>query len=74
MNPLIPALLSQARPEMQQYGNTAFLPGIFASLEESNDFLASYDSDTRDYILKHTGEYCSKDDILKCISDLHKKS
>lgn len=44
---------------------------IFKSPEEREEYLASLDSDTRDYVLKHTDEFSSKADISACINRLH---
>lgn len=52
----------------------AFAPGIFASDHEGEDFLSSLDSDTRDYVIKHTDEFRTKQDIVDCINRLHGKS
>lgn len=60
----------QALPQIQQYGNTLFAPGIFLSTEESNDYLSSLDSDTRDYVLKHTEDFRTKQDIIDCVKSI----
>lgn len=49
----------------------AFIPGIFASTQDRNDYLSSLDSDTRDYVLKHTDDFSSKADLMECVSKLH---
>lgn len=48
-----------------------FAPGIFIDDSERNDYLSSLDSDTRDYVLKHTDEFRSRQDIDDCIYKLH---
>jgi len=52
-------------------GSLMFAPGIFFSESERNDYLASLDSDTRDYVIKHTDEYRSRQDIVDCVNRLH---
>lgn len=58
----------------QMYGNYAFAPGIFPTREDSDSFLASLDSDTRDYVIKHTDEFRTKEDIIECINRLRGES
>lgn len=55
----------------QPFGNNIFLASVFANSEEQSDYLASLDSDTRDYVMKHTDEFRSKQDIIDCIDRLH---
>ncbi|MGF7146017.1 hypothetical protein HNQ56_004465 [Anaerotaenia torta] len=47
-----------------------FAPGIFLNEMEGNNYLSSLDSDTRDYVLKHTDEFRSRQDIEDCVSKL----
>ncbi len=47
-----------------------FIPGIFLDDNERDDYLSSLDSDTRDYVLKHTDEFRSRQDIEDCINKL----
>jgi hypothetical protein len=61
-------------PAFLPLGGYIFAPGIFLSEVEGNDYLSSLDSDTRDYVLNHTDEFCSRQDIEDCINDLHSKS
>lgn len=68
MDPLGPIPFGIAGPIE---GNYAFLSGIFPTMEDSEKFLASLDSDTRDYVLKHTDEFRTKADIIECINRLH---
>lgn len=56
------------------FGSYMFVPGIFFSEMEQNDYLASLDSDTRDYVLKHTDEFRSRQDIEDCVNELHGRS
>jgi len=51
------------------FGSTGFYPGIF---RVTDDYLSSLDSDTREYVVRHTSEDRSKEDIVKCINELHK--
>lgn len=51
-----------------------FAPGIFLSPEEGDQFLSSLDSDTRDYVLKHTDELRTRRDIDECIARLRNES
>ncbi|MBE5965787.1 MAG: hypothetical protein E7255_02270 [Lachnospiraceae bacterium] len=55
----------------QMYGAYAFAPGIFPTKEDSDSFLDSLDSDTRDYVIKHTDDFRSKEDIMECVQRLH---
>lgn len=54
--------------------NFLFYPALFDTEEESNDFLSSLDSDTRDYVMKHTDEFRSKSDMIDCVNNLRNKS
>ncbi|HWT27430.1 MAG TPA: hypothetical protein VN131_05775 [Mobilitalea sp.] len=65
---------SSLTPYMLPVGNYMFAPGVFLSDEDSNAFLSSLDSDTRDYVIKHTSEFRSKKEIDDCISRLHGES
>lgn len=56
---------------VQPISSYMFAPGIFFTPNDENDFLSSLDSDTRDYVLKHTDEFRTRDDINECISKLH---
>ncbi|MDD3172892.1 MAG: hypothetical protein PHF63_04410 [Herbinix sp.] len=56
---------------IQPNNDVVFVPGIFASYEEVNDYLSSLDSDTRDYVIKHTSEFRSRADIIDCVNKLH---
>lgn len=68
MDPIVPL---QTLVPTQNYINFAFAPGIFPTKDEGEKFLNNLDSDTRAYVLKHTDEFRSKDDIIRCIDDLH---
>jgi hypothetical protein len=74
MDPILPIAMSQANPTTQPFGGFIFVPGVFASVDEGNDYLSSLDSDTRDYVIKHTGEFSSKADIIDCVNRLHGES
>ena len=58
-------------PPVSMFGNYAFAPGVFPTDKDGDDFLASLDSDTRDYVIKHTDQFRSKEDIIECINRLH---
>lgn len=63
-------------PDIQQIiplGNVypGFIPGVFTSAQDRDEYLSSLDSDTRDYVLKHTGEFSSKADLMECVNKLH---
>jgi hypothetical protein len=51
--------------------NSVYFASIFSSKEEENEYLASLDSDTRDYVLKHTDDFSSKQDLIDCANRLH---
>ncbi len=58
----------------QPFSGGLFLASIFANAQEQDDYLASLDSDTRDYVLKHTDDFRTKDDIIDCVNRLHGRS
>ena len=58
----------------QMLGSAALIPGIFPLAESEDDFLSSLDSDTRDYVMKHTNEFRSKNDIINCVNKLRNGS
>ena len=49
----------------------SFVPGIYPVPGNNSDYLASLDSDTRDYVLKHTDASRTQQDILNCVNELH---
>ncbi len=53
------------------FGSYMFIPGIFDSDQDRDSYLSSLDSDTRNYVLKHTEEFQSRQDILDCVKELH---
>lgn len=63
MDPLLP--FSSVRPLYP-----ALFPGVFDSVQSETDYLSSLDSDTRDYVVKHTGEFSSRDEIIRCVNEL----
>lgn len=71
MDPILPIPPAQPVSTMQSFGGVPFFPGVFASLQEGDEYLASLDSDTRDYVLKHTDEFRSRSDIIECVNRLH---
>lgn len=50
---------------------SGYVPGVFPNINDSNELLSSLDSDTRDYVLKHTHELRSRSDIIACVNKLH---
>lgn len=70
MDPLFP---SNPSPAIIPISSFMFAPGIFFTDTEQNDFLSSLDSDTRDYVVKHTDEFRTRQDIDDCINRLHSK-
>ena len=48
-----------------------FIPGVFSSTQDRDEYLSSLDSDTRDYVLKHTDEFSTKADLMECVNKLH---
>ena len=69
MDPSQSYLNSQPVPMVQTYDG--FMPGAF--INDGNNFLASLDSDTRDYVLKHTDKSRSNQDIVDCINELKRR-
>lgn len=49
-------------------------PGVFDSEQEGQDYLNSLDSDTRDYVMKHTDSFSSKEELMDCVRKLHEPS
>lgn len=47
-----------------------FYPGIFNTEREGNDYLDSLDSDTREYVVNHTDEFSSREELLACVNRL----
>jgi len=71
MDPYTPITQFQSVFTSQAFGNNVFLASAFTTVDERDSFLASLDSDTRDYVLKHTPEFRTKNDILECVAKLH---
>lgn len=71
MDPLFPSNPSAAIIPVSNY---LFAPGIFYSDIDQNKYLSSLDSDTRDYVIKHTDEFRTRQDIDDCINRLHSKN
>lgn len=71
MEPIFPTNMIQSNPSFAMTGSYIFAPGVFMSEDERKDFLSSLDSDTRDYVIKHTDEFRTKQDIADCIERLH---
>lgn len=74
MNPILPMLLAQPISPMQPSGTFILVPGLFETVEDENTYLSSLDSDTRDYVIKHTSEFSSRADIIECVNKLHGES
>ncbi|HEX3021933.1 MAG TPA: hypothetical protein VHQ24_09805 [Lachnospiraceae bacterium] len=51
--------------------NAMFFASVFGTLHEEKDYLSTLDSDTRDYVLKHTDEFSSREDLEDCVRRLH---
>ena len=65
-------------PMQNAYDPLPFVNNIYAasinSADEGSDkYLSSLDSDTKDYVLKHTDKARSKADVINCINELHEK-
>jgi hypothetical protein len=71
MDPNFTIMPMQPIMTSQPYTNSIYFTSIFTSKDEEEDFLASLDSDTRDYVLKHTDDFRTKEEMLDCIRDLH---
>ncbi len=70
MDPFIPIPPAQPISNSVPTDNYLIYPSVFISLNEKNDYLNSLDSDTRDYVLKHTDENRTRADIIDCINKL----
>lgn len=64
MEPIIPIPTTQALYPL------VFPPGLSASQQDREDYLNSLDSDTRDYVMKHTDQSSSKEDLMDCVRTL----
>lgn len=71
IDPNIPIIPMQPTVTNVPYGNNIYFATIFTTKDEENDYLSNLDSDTRDYVLKHTDEFRSKADIIDCVNRLH---
>lgn len=69
MDPIQPIPIGQPYPALQTL--SGFVPGVFVNYRDENDYLSSLDSDTRDYVLKHTDEFRTRQDIVDCVNKLH---
>lgn len=45
-----------------------FYPGVFVSKEDGDDFLASLNPDTKEYVLNHTDEFTTRNELIDCVS------
>lgn len=70
MDPMLPGT-SYPTSAVQPFSSYMFAPGIFFSANESDEFLSTLDSDTRDYVMKHTDDFRSRQDIEDCLNRLH---
>jgi hypothetical protein len=59
-----------SNPAILPLGSYMFTPGIFDSDMDRDDFLSSLDSDTRDYVMKHTNDFRTRKDIIDCVNKL----
>jgi hypothetical protein len=51
-----------------------YYAGLFDTYQETDDYLNSLDSDTRDYVLNHSGEFSTRIDLIDCVKRLHGES
>lgn len=52
----------------EQYGIPNFIPWLYPSSEDRDDFIASLDSDTRAYVEKHPEEFKSRSDVMNFVN------
>jgi hypothetical protein len=45
----------------------SLIPGIFPTIADRDNYLSSFDQETRDYILQNTDDFRSISDIAKCV-------
>ncbi len=45
-------------------------PSIFFHINDRETYLSGLDSDTRDYVIKHTTQDASREDLERCVSQL----
>ncbi len=53
--------------------NIAFSPVIFGATYEDREYLNNLDDDTKAYILNHTSDFQSRDEIIEFVNRLHEK-
>ena len=70
MDPMFGISYTQS-PLMSQFSSVMFAPGIFLDDNDQNNYLSGLDSDTRDYVLKHTDGFRTRQDVEDCVSELH---
>ncbi len=51
----------------------ALIPEVFPTIADRDDYLASFDSDTREYILQNTNDIRSISDIEECVRQMRLK-
>lgn len=51
--------------------NFIFLPGIIGASDEDKEYLNSLDDDTREYILNHSSDFQSRDEVIEFVNRLH---
>lgn len=58
-------------PMLNPTSSFMFVPAVTNNTNAAEDYLSSLDSDTRDYVLKHTDDFRSRQDIEDCVYRLH---
>ena len=71
--PRLPLSPQQTPYDNLTYVNSLYVSSIQSYAEGTDDYLSSLDSDTRDYVIQHTGSRRNKADIIDCINELHGK-
>ena len=61
MDPITPML------QNQPFSMNVFVPNIFPSAADRENYLSALDSDTRAYLTEHADEFTSMDDIIKYV-------
>lgn len=61
----------EPNPASQSLLSNSLIPGMLAANKNSDDYLATLDSDTREYVMRHTSSDRTIMDIVHCVERLH---
>lgn len=52
-------------------GNALFTPIVFGASVYDQEYLNSLDDDTREYVLNHTSDFQSRDEVIEFVNRIH---